>query len=161
MNYREIILVIIAIASFVFSAISNLQVRYSRKKTALYSHLLHLNENDQKGQDFNQTVREFEKNILKEVPKHAKRIVLFDKLKAEEKKLCTCYDDFTKTKKEYESLMQEQRRVIPQEILDEIELYILPDYLANQEREKYMLLLTKISYLSAFLYIIYYYYFYC
>lgn len=48
-------------------------------------------------------------------------------------------------------MIQEQKCVIPNEFLDEIELYILPDYIANKEREKYMLLLTKISYLSAFL----------
>lgn len=99
MNHREIILVFVTIASFVFSAISILQVRIFRKKTALYSHLLHLNENDQKGQDFNQTIRKFEKEILKEVPKQAKRIVLFDKLKTEEKNFVLATIIFVKQKK--------------------------------------------------------------
>ena len=94
---------------------------------------------------------DLEKAIKNDVPKQARKTVLYDRLKADEEYLSISYNRYIETKNEYEKLGQETNIQIPQKIMDEIELQILPNYLIKQKKQKYMSMLTIISYVTAFL----------
>lgn len=95
-----------------------------------------------------------DKIVKEEIPRQARITVLYDRLKADEEYLSMSYNRYVETKKEYEKLQSENEVKIPQNILDEIEHQILPDYLIKEQKQKYMSMLTIISYATAFLSII-------
>ena len=95
-----------------------------------------------------------DKIIKEEIPRQARLTVLYDRLKADEEYLSSSYNRYKQTQKEYEKLQVDEKIEIPKNILDEIEHQILPDYLIKEERQKYMSMLTTISYATAFLSII-------
>ena len=60
------------------------------------------------------------------------------------------FEKYQKTKEEYEEIAKIENS-IPEYILREIENHILPDYLIQQQKNRYMSMLTIISYVSAIL----------
>lgn len=130
----------------------------SKKELEKYTYLFNLAE---KNIDKNLTLEEInrlheekkamDKIIREEIPRQARLTVLYDRLKADEEYLSASYHRYKQTKKEYEKLQQEEKVEIPQNILTEIEYQILPDYLIKEQKQKFMSMLTTISYVSAFL----------
>lgn len=100
-----------------------------------------------------QALENLNKTINKDVPITAKKTVVYDRLKEEEEYLVNNYNRYIRTKKEYDKL-QGIEVDVPQEILDEIESQIMPEYLIKQQRQRFMTMLTIISYTTAFLSII-------
>lgn len=157
----NIILGIVTIAGTLFGAISIYDARKSKKELEKYTYLFDLAE---KNIDKSLTLEEInrlheekqamDKIIKEEIPRQARRTVLYDRLKADEEYLSSSYNRYKQTQKEYEKLQLEDKIEIPKNILDEIEHQILPDYLIKQQRQKYMSMLTTISYTTAFLAII-------
>lgn len=93
-------------------------------------------------------------NVIKnDIPLEAQKTVLLDRLKEDEKHLVHSYNNYNNTKKEYEQLSQ-VKTDIPDDILKEIELHIMPEYLIQQKNQKYMYMLTYISCITAFLSVI-------
>lgn len=142
MNFIIIITGIISIICMFFCVYLFSIVKKNKRKIILYENLLQNNESD---------LRDIEKIFRKEILKQSKKILLFDKLKEEEKNLCLNYYRFRETKNKYDTLNQNQSNNLTNEIIEEIETYILPDYFIEQQRQKNMSNLTKISYLTAFL----------
>ncbi len=90
-------------------------------------------------------------NIIKnDIPLEAQRTILADKLKDQEFALGQLFEKYQKTKEEYEEIAKIENS-IPEYILREIENHILPDYLIQQQKNRYMSMLTIISYVSAIL----------
>lgn len=93
------------------------------------------------------------KVIKNDIPLEAQRTALLDRLKENEEHLVNSYNNYNNTKKEYEEISK-IKTDIPTEILKEIELHIMPEYLVQKKIQKYMSMLTYISYASALLSII-------
>ncbi len=91
--------------------------------------------------------------IQNDIPLEAQKTVLLDRLKEDEKYLVHSYNNYSNTKKEYEELLK-TKTDIPKDILNEIEFHIMPEYLIQQKKQRYMSMLTYISYITAFLSII-------
>lgn len=161
MDWVNIVLGIITIAGTLFGAISIFDARKSKKELEKYTYLFDLAE---KNIDKTLTTKEInrlheekkamDKIIKEEIPKQARITVLYDRLKADEEYLSSSYHRYKQTQKEYEQLQLEEKIEIPQNILDEIEHQILPDYLIKEQKQKYMSMLTTISYATAFLSVI-------
>lgn len=157
----NIILGIVTIAGTLFGAISIYDARKSKKELKKYTYLFDLAE---KNIDKKLTLEEInrlheekqamDKIIKEEIPRQARLTVLYDRLKADEEYLSSSYNRYKQTQKEYEKLQLEEQIEIPKNILDEIEHQILPDYLIKEQRQKYMFMLTTISYTTAFLAIV-------
>lgn len=93
-------------------------------------------------------------NIIKyDIPLEARKTILADKLKEQEIALGQSFEKYNKTKEEYEKIAQ-VNNCIPENILREIENHIMPDYLVQQQKSRYMSMLTIISYVSAILSVI-------
>ena len=161
MNWVDIVLGIVTIVGTLFGAISILDARKSKKELEKYTYLFDLAE---KNIDKTLTLEEINrlheekkamnKIIKEEIPKQARITVLYDRLKADEEYLSSSYHRYKQTQKEYKQLHQEEKVEIPQNILDEIEHQILPDYLIKEQKQKFMSMLTIISYATAFLSVI-------
>lgn len=161
MDLENTILGIVTIAGTLFGAISIFDARKSKKELEKYSYLFDLAE---KNIDKTLTLDEInrlheekkamDKIIKEEIPKQARITVLYDRLKADEEYLSSSYHRYKQTQKEYEQLQQEEKIEIPQNILNEIEHQILPDYLIKEQKQKFMSMLTTISYATAFLSVI-------
>lgn len=157
----NIILGIVTIAGTLFGAISIYDARKSKKELEKYTYLFDLAE---KNIDKSLTLEEInrlheekqamDKIIKEEIPRQARITVLYDRLKADEEYLSSSYHRYKQTQKEYEKLHQEEKIEIPKNILDEIEHQILPNYLIKEQRQKFMSMLTTISYATAFLSVI-------
>ena len=104
------------------------------------------------------TLKENLKNIQSfihnDMPKRAKKVILYDKLKGEEEAVFINYKKYIETKEEYNKLCDDLDNEIPKEILKEIEDYICPKYYLDNKKQKYSLMLTVISCLVAVLSII-------
>ena len=161
MDLVNIILGLMTIAGTLFGAISIFDARKSKKELEKYAYLFDLAE---KNIDKSLTLDEInrlheekkamDKIIKEEIPRQARITVLYDRLKADEEYLSSSYHRYKQTQKEYEQLQQEEKIEIPQNILNEIEHQILPDYLIKEQKQKFMSMLTTISYATAFLSII-------
>lgn len=158
MDWGNIVLGIMTIAGTLFGAISIYDARKSKKELEKYTYLFDLAEKniDKKltSEEINRLHEEkqaMDKIIKEEIPRQARLTVLYDRLKADEEYLSSSYNRYKQTKKEYEKLQVDEKIEIPQNILDEIEHQILPNYLIKEQRQKYMSMLTTISYATAFL----------
>ncbi|MBQ2968462.1 MAG: hypothetical protein IJE10_10135 [Clostridia bacterium] len=100
--------------------------------------------------EMQQKVMGLNKIIKEDIPFEARRTVLFDRLKEDEKYLIESFTKYKNTKSEYEKIEQIENN-IPEEILTEIELHIMPDYLSEQRKQRYMSMFTYISVGSAIL----------
>lgn len=157
----NVILGIATIAGTLFGAISIYDASKSKKELQKYTYLFDLAEQniDKKLtlEEINRLHEEkqaMDKIIKEEIPRQARLTVLYDRLKADEEYLSSSYNRYKQTQKEYEKLQLEEQIEIPKNILDEIEHQILPDYLIKEQRQKYMFMLTIISYTTAFLAIV-------
>lgn len=161
MDWGSIVLGIMTIAGTLFGAISIYDARKSKKELKKYTYLFDLAE---KNIDKNLTLKEInrlheekqamDKIIKEEIPRQARITVLYDRLKADEEYLSSSYNRYKQTQKEYEKLQLEEKIEIPKNILDEIEHQILPNYLIKEQKQKFMSMLTTISYTTAFLSVI-------
>lgn len=165
MDLINIIFGIATIIGTLFGIISAIDARRSKKELNEFSYLFsiaeknidkdltqdELNRLHQEKKDMKKALDDLEKTIKNDVPKQARKTVLYDRLKADEEYLSISYNRYTETKNEYEKLEKETNIQIPQKIMDEIELQILPDYLIKQKKQKYLSMLTMISYVTAFL----------
>lgn len=165
MDSINIIFGIATIIGTLFGIISAIDARKSKKELNKFSYLFsiaeknidkdltqdELNRLHQEKKDMKKVLCDLEKTIKNDVPKQARKTVLYDRLKADEEYLSISYNRYIETKNEYEKLEQETNIQIPQKIMDEIELQILPDYLIKQKKQKYLSMLTMISYITAFL----------
>lgn len=161
MDLVNIILGAATIVGTLFGIISYADSKKSKKELEKYTYLFDLAEKNidktltlEEIQRLHDEKKEMDKIVKEEIPRQAKITVLYDRLKAEEEYLSTSYNRYIQTKKEYDKLKQENSIEIPHQILEEIESQILPDYLIKAQKQKYMSMLTIISYTTAFLSII-------
>lgn len=152
---------IATIVGTLFGIISYADSKKSKKELEKYTYLFDLAEKNidkkltlEEIQRLHDEKKEMDKIVKEEIPRQARITVLYDRLKADEEYLSRSYNRYVETKKEYEKLQSENKVKIPQNILDEIEQQILPDYLIKEQKQKYMSMLTIISYATAFLSII-------
>lgn len=117
-------------------------IKSNKRKITLYEYIL---------QNYDINIKDFEKKIGKDILRQSQKIILYDKLKSEEKNLCLNYFRFRETKNKFETICENHSNTISNEIIEDIESYIVPEYLTEQRRQKYLLMITKISYLTAFL----------
>lgn len=161
MDIVNAILGVVTIVGTLFGIISYADSKNSKKELEKYTYLFDLAEKNidkkltlEEIQRLHDEKKEMDKIVKEEIPRQARITVLYDRLKADEEYLSMSYNRYVETKKEYEKLQSENEVKIPQNILDEIEHQILPDYLIKEQKQKYMSMLTIISYATAFLSII-------
>lgn len=161
MSTVEIILGVATIVGTLVGLISWLDARNSKKELKKYTYLFDLaDKNIDKSLTLEELNRlheekqEMDKVIKEEIPKQARIAVLYDRLKADEEYLSTSYYRYIQTKNEYDDMQQKIDVEIPENILTEIEHQILPEYILKQKKQRYMSMLTTISYATAFLAII-------
>lgn len=161
---NNIILSVATLIGTIFGIWGFVNSRKSKKEMKRYEYLFKLadqnidkNLSEEELNDLKKQQDEAEKKveslhniIKKDIPLEAQRTILADKLKEQETALGQSYERYQKIKEEYEEIARIDNN-IPEYILREIEKHIMPDYLIQQQRSRYMSLLTIISYLSAIL----------
>ena len=152
MDIVNAILGVVTIVGTLFGIISYADSKKSKKELEKYTYLFDLAEKNidkkltlEEIQRLHDEKKEMDKIVKEEIPRQARITVLYDRLKADEEYLSMSYNRYVETKKEYEKLQSENEVKIPQNILDEIEHQILPDYLIKEQKQKYMSMLTIIS----------------
>ena len=160
MDLVNFILGIVTVVGTLFGAISIYEAKKSKKELERYTYLFELAEKNidkdltsEELKRLHAEKKEMDKIIKEEIPKQARITVLYDRLKADEEDLSSSYHRYKKTQKEYEELQQEKIE-IPENILEEIEYQILPNYLLKEQTQKYISMLTIISYITAFISVI-------
>lgn len=161
MDLVNVILGVATILGTLFGMFSYADSKKSKKELEKYTYLFDLAEKNmdktltlEEIQRLHDEKKEMDKIVKEEIPRQARITVLYDRLKADEEYLSISYNRYIQTKKEYDKLKQENSTEIPRQILEEIESQILPDYLIKAQKQKYMSMLTIISYTTAFLSII-------
>lgn len=161
MDWGSIILGAMTIAGTLFGAISIYDARKSKRELEKYTYLFDLAEKNidktltlEEINRLHEEKRAMDKIIKEEIPRQARITVLYDRLKADEEYLSSSYHRYKQTQKEYDKLQQEEKIEIPNNILNEIEHQILPNYLIKEQKQKFMSMLTTISYATAFLSVI-------
>lgn len=161
---NNIILSIATLIGTIFGVWGFVNSRKSKKEIKRYEYLFQIADqnidknlseeeldNLKKQKDEAQKKVESLNNIIKnDIPLEAQRTILADKLKDQEFALGQLFEKYQKTKEEYEEIAKIENS-IPEYILREIENHILPDYLIQQQKNRYMSMLTIISYVSAIL----------
>ena len=161
---NNIILSIATLLGTIFGVWGFVNSRKSKKEIKRYEYLFQIADqnidknlseeeldNLKKQKDEAQKKVESLNNIIKnDIPLEAQRTILADKLKDQEFALGQLFEKYQKTKEEYEEIAKIENS-IPEYILREIENHILPDYLIQQQKNRYMSMLTIISYVSAIL----------
>ena len=161
---NNIILSIATLIGTIFGVWGFVNSRKSKKEIKRYEYLFQIADqnidknlseeeldNLKKQKDEAQKKVESLNNIVKnDIPLEAQRTILADKLKDQEFALGQLFEKYQKTKEEYEEIAKIENS-IPEYILREIENHILPDYLIQQQKNRYMSMLTIISYVSAIL----------
>ena len=173
MNYilqiiqNNLILSIATIISTIIGIWGFVNSRKSKKEMKRYEYLFQLADQNidknlseeelddlKKQKDETQKKIESLNNIIKnDIPLEARKTILADKLKEQEIALGQSFEKYKKTKEEYEEIAQINNS-IPDSLLREIENHIMPDYLVQQQKSRYMSMLTIISYVSAILSVI-------
>lgn len=161
---NNIILSVATLISTIFGIWGFINSRNSKKELKRFKYLFQLADQNidknlseeeldnlkKQKDEAQEKIESLNKIIKNDIPLEAQRTILADKLKEQEISLGQSFEKYQKTKKEYEGIAQINNN-IPDNILSEIENHIMPDYLIQQKRSRYMSMLTIISYVSAFL----------
>ena len=165
--FVSIISIIIAIIGTGFGIISYYSSKKANESIKTYEYLFKIAKesmdlNDKSEEIFNKSkelnkletdLNTMRKAIKDSIPIEARKTVLYDRLKIEEEQLVNYYNRYMKTMLSYRQL-EETSTDIPDYILNEIDFHIQPDYLIKSMRQKYLSMLTFISYTTAIISII-------